>query len=70
VAMKNSLKRIAFPSISTGIYGYPVAKAAEVAVQAVSGFVRENHGAFDEIIFCGFDSLTESEYAKALNAIA
>jgi O-acetyl-ADP-ribose deacetylase (regulator of RNase III) len=67
-AKENSLKTVAFPSISTGIYGYPVAKAAEVAVQAVSGFVKEHQGAFEEIIFCGFDSSTESEYAKALSA--
>ena len=69
VAMENSLKTVAFPSISTGIYGYPVSQAASVAVQAVSDFVRENQGAFYEIIFCGFDSSTEGEYAKALQSI-
>jgi O-acetyl-ADP-ribose deacetylase (regulator of RNase III) len=69
VAMENGLKTVAFPSISTGIYGYPVTKAAEVAVKAVSVFARENQGAFSEIIFCGFDSSTEGEYAKALNAV-
>ena len=47
VAADNGLKTVAFPSISTGIYGYPVGKAAAVAVSAVIDFVRENKGAFE-----------------------
>jgi O-acetyl-ADP-ribose deacetylase (regulator of RNase III) len=66
VAADNGLKTVAFPSISTGIYGYPVGKAASVAVSAVIDFVRENKDVFEEIVFCGFDSRTESEYASAL----
>jgi O-acetyl-ADP-ribose deacetylase (regulator of RNase III) len=65
-ASENGLRSVAFPSISTGVYGYPVEKAAPVAVSAVKAFVERNPEAFDEIVFCGFDDGTEKEYAKAL----
>jgi O-acetyl-ADP-ribose deacetylase (regulator of RNase III) len=68
VALERGLRRIAFPSISTGIYGYPVEKAAGVAVDAVIETVKAHTGEFDEIIFCGFDAGTEKAYAKALDA--
>ncbi len=44
VALKHGLKSIAFPSISTGIFGYPVKEAAPVALQAVRDFVMEHQG--------------------------
>jgi len=66
IAKEKTLKSIAFPSISTGVYGYPVQKAAETATKAVVEFVKQNPGCFDEITFCGFDSKTEQEYARAL----
>ena len=66
VAMDNSLRTVAFPSISTGVYGYPVNRASRAAVSAVINFVKQNPGKFDETIFCGFDSSTEKEYANAL----
>ena len=69
VAADNGLNTVAFPSISTGIYGYPVGKAAVVAVSAVIDFVRENKGVFEEIIFCGFDGRTEGEYSSALKDV-
>ncbi len=66
LAKENGIKTIAFPSISTGVYGYPVDKAAKVAVKAVVDFVKENPDHFKEIIFCGYDPYTEKEYAKKL----
>jgi len=68
VAQENGLRRIAFPSISTGIYSYPAHEAADVAVRAVIETIEANPGDFDEIIFCGFDEGTEGEYARALRA--
>jgi O-acetyl-ADP-ribose deacetylase (regulator of RNase III) len=65
-AMKNGLKTVAFPSISTGVYGYPVHEAAQVAVDAVIKFLKDNPKVFEEIVFCGFDAATEREYAAAL----
>jgi O-acetyl-ADP-ribose deacetylase (regulator of RNase III) len=68
VAMENGLRTIAFPSVSTGIYGYPVELAAAAALKAVIAFLEKHPDAIDEIIFCGFDSDTEMEYAAALTA--
>jgi O-acetyl-ADP-ribose deacetylase (regulator of RNase III) len=68
VAREHGVRRLAFPSISTGVYGYPVHLAADVAVQAVIETVAAHDTAFDEIIFCGFDRGTEQEYARALGS--
>lgn len=56
LASEYGLKRIAFPGISTGVYGYPKAQAAEVALAAM----RRHLAAFDEIIACCF-SLSDAE---------
>jgi O-acetyl-ADP-ribose deacetylase (regulator of RNase III) len=69
VAKDNSIKTVAFPSISTGVYGYPINLAAGEAVSTVTDFVKQNPGVFKEIIFCGFDAETEREYAEALAKI-
>jgi len=65
-AMEKGIKTIAFPSISTGVYGYPVESASTVAVHAVIEVVKKNPGKFTEIIFCSFDPRTEKEYDRAL----
>jgi len=39
---ENKLKSISFPSISTGIFGYPVEEAAEIALKTVRDFLKEN----------------------------
>ncbi|MCX6383887.1 MAG: macro domain-containing protein [Actinobacteria bacterium] len=42
IAKKNNLKSISFPSISTGIFGYPVEEAAEIAIKTIANFLKEN----------------------------
>lgn len=54
LARSKSLKTIAFPCISTGIYGYPQEEAARIAVETVKGYIKENPDAFEEIIFVTF----------------
>jgi O-acetyl-ADP-ribose deacetylase (regulator of RNase III) len=47
------LVSIAFPSISTGVYGYPVEQAAEIAVRTVRQFIENDHS-LQQVIFCCF----------------
>lgn len=42
-------RTVAFPSVSTGVYGYPVDEAASVALETVAGFLEAHPDAFDEI---------------------
>ena len=55
LAKENGIRTIAFPAISTGIYGYPKKEAARTAVEAVKEFTDKNPEVFDEIIFVLFD---------------
>lgn len=66
LAMEKGIRTIAFPSISTGVYSYPLAQAAEIAVKAVRGFVAEYPDALDEIVWVLFDPYTKAAYDKAL----
>ena len=63
--MEHNIKTIAFPSISTGVYGYPVAQAAVIALSAVKQFL-EAHDGFYDVRFVLFDNATYSVYENAL----
>lgn len=54
LAFENGCKTIAFPNISTGVYGFPKTKAAQIAVQEVNNFLNRN-GHLEKVIFCCFD---------------
>lgn len=69
LAVENGIQRIAFPSISTGIYGYPTEKAAVVALTAVKEFVEQNNAAPTTIQFILFDEATHTCYLDALLAV-
>lgn len=62
VALDNGIRRIAFPSISTGIYHFPVELAAKIAVSTVAKFLKENEGQFDLVEWVLFDENTEKAY--------
>lgn len=64
LAKEKGAKTIAFPSISTGIYRYPVEKAAPVALKAVTDFL-EKHDHFDEVRIVLFDSHTYEAFLRA-----
>ncbi|MCR4907824.1 MAG: O-acetyl-ADP-ribose deacetylase [Lachnospiraceae bacterium] len=66
VAMENGIRTIAFPSISTGVYGYPVDKAAKVAVATVKKFMEENPGKFDLVYWVCFDERTLKAYEQEI----
>ncbi len=69
LAAEKRLTGIAFPSISTGAYGYPVDKAATVAVKAVVSFLREGATSIKEVVFVLFDSRTFEAYSSVLREI-
>ncbi len=66
VAKENGIRTIAFPSVSTGVYSYPLEEASRVAVKAVKTFIDENPGVIDEVLWVLFDPRTLAAYEKAL----
>lgn len=69
VALQNKIRTIAFPSISTGIYSYPLEQAAEIAVKTVNDFYMEHPNEFDCIRFVLFDERTKQAYNNAIDKI-
>lgn len=67
IAEAGSLESIAFPSISTGAYGYPVRSAARVAVATVREFV-ESTRCLREVIFCCYSAADLAVYEETLRA--
>lgn len=65
IAAQNRLASIAFPNISTGIYGYPKDKAAAVAIAAVSQFM-EQPSSVREVIFVCFDAENLALYQQQI----
>jgi len=55
LAKEHGVRSIAFPNISTGIYGYPKKEAAEVVKEVIKDFIQENPGSLETIIFVCFD---------------
>jgi O-acetyl-ADP-ribose deacetylase (regulator of RNase III) len=64
LAVLNKLGTVAFPSISTGAYGYPVEKASRVALKAVRLFF-ETEDCLDEVVFVLFSDRDLNVYLKA-----
>ena len=69
IASEEALKSIAFPSISTGIFGYPIDDAAQIAISMVQEYLLENE-AFDEVIFCCFSAQDLAVYHSFLKEIS
>lgn len=65
LALENECRTVAFPAISTGVYGYPKARAAMAAVSAVAAFLRANPLP-DRVILCAFDEMTADLYRDAV----
>jgi O-acetyl-ADP-ribose deacetylase (regulator of RNase III) len=61
---RGDIRSIAFPAISTGIYGYPKRAAAQVAL----GVMREEEPGFDRIVACLFDDESARLYQELLSA--
>jgi len=68
VSEKNELKSIAFPSISTGVYGYPISEASEIALSVVIKHL-EGPSSLELVRFVLFGNDNYDAYVKTLNKI-
>ena len=67
IASDKGFEAIAFPSISTGVYGYPVEKAAKTAVKNVLEFAEENNTTVKKVIWACFDDRTLAAYKAEID---
>jgi O-acetyl-ADP-ribose deacetylase (regulator of RNase III) len=65
LAVENGLKSVAFPNISTGIYGYPKKDAAEIAIKTVADFLQQNDSV--KVYFVCFDDENFELYRSLTN---
>ncbi len=65
VAVENKIKTIAFPSISTGVYSYPLKEASDIAIKTILNFLKKNNS-IEEVIMVCFDNNTYEYYKNAL----
>lgn len=68
LAAEKQLESISFPSISTGVFGYPIPDATDIAIETVIQFLRENDQ-IKLVRFVLFDDRTFLSYQQALNKI-
>lgn len=68
-AVENGIKTVAFPSISTGVYNYPIDKAAEVAVGTVKRFMDEFSDGIDMVCWVLFDDRTFAAYRDEIDKL-
>lgn len=64
LAVELGVKTIAFPSISTGAYGFPVERAAKIAVREIASFLKKDQS-IKEVVLVAFDSVTGQQYQQA-----
>lgn len=69
LALENGVKRIAFPSVSTGIYHFPVELAAETAIGTAREFAAEYPGELEQILWVLFDARTKLVYDTVLRKL-
>ena len=66
VAVEAGIATVAFPSISTGVYGYPIDLAANIAVSTVRGMAEELSEGLEEVTFCCFSPRDVRTYEELL----
>lgn len=69
IAVENGIRTIAFPSISTGVYCFPVERAAKIAVDTVHRFLQENPDSFDLVEWVLFNDQATSAYETEVSLI-
>lgn len=66
LAKEHNVHSIAFPAISTGVYGYPLEDATEIVVKTVAQWLEDHADYAMQVIFCCFDARTERVYQARL----
>ncbi|MFX1575813.1 MAG: macro domain-containing protein [Promethearchaeota archaeon] len=69
LANSKRLRSIAFPAISTGIFGFPKERAADIILSTTLEFVRESKTSLRRIVFCLFDPASYSIFEKAFSTL-
>jgi O-acetyl-ADP-ribose deacetylase (regulator of RNase III) len=64
-AVQNGARSLAFPAVSTGIYGFPLERATRIAVREVRAFLESN-AALEKVLFVCFDRRTYDCYHRVL----
>lgn len=65
LASENNIKTIAFPSISTGVYGYPIEKASKIALSEIHDYLK-NHHEIEKVLVVCFSEEDKLTYLAAL----
>jgi O-acetyl-ADP-ribose deacetylase (regulator of RNase III) len=68
LASESRLTSIAFPAISTGVYGYPVEKASRIAIQTIASYIEKEPNIHKVALVC-FTEEHEAEYQRALREV-
>jgi len=70
LAKERGLRSVAFPSISTGAYGFPVERAARIALRTLLEFLRQHPGSFDVVRMVLWSPQDFETYRRALEELA
>jgi len=70
LATSKNLTSIAFPAISTGVYGYPPDDAAQIALNSSTDYLKRNRTSLELIVFVLYDNLSSSIYRNHLAAVS
>ena len=68
LALREKIRSIAFPAISTGAYEFPLERAASIAASETRRFL-DTYPEFDRVIFCCFDAEAKRAYSDAVERV-
>ena len=66
LAREHGVESIAFPAISTGVYGFPVERAARIAVATVTAELSRDPAGMEQVVFCTFGAAATAAYQAVL----
>lgn len=69
LAKKHNIHSIAFPAISTGVYGYPLEEAIPIAMKTVASWLSKNQDYNIAVVMCCFDQKTRDLYQDFINSV-